>query len=87
MDIVKEWWRNYNINGNEIWILKEKLKRLKKDLKVWNKEVFGHVDRSKENIMSKISELDKKDKDNGLEEEGRSERKHLFAELKKINYR
>ena len=87
MDIVKEWWRNYDINGNEIWILKEKLKRLKKDLKVWNKEVFGHVNISKEKIMSKISELDKKDEDNGLDEEGMSERKHMFAELKRINYR
>jgi len=49
------------VNGNEIWVLKEKLKRLEQDLKVWNNKVFGHINISEERIVLKINELDKRD--------------------------
>ena len=40
---LKEKWLNYEVQGGRIFIFKEKLKKLKADLKVWNKEVFGDV--------------------------------------------
>jgi len=39
-------------------VLKEKLKMLKSDLKGWNKDVFGHVDKIKLEILRNIQELD-----------------------------
>ena len=37
-------WPSYEVCGGGLYIFKEKLKKLKADLKVWNKEVFGNVD-------------------------------------------
>ena len=60
---------------------------LKHELRMWNKETFGYVGSTKETIMLTISELDKKDEELGLDEEERIKRKHLFAQLKLMNFR
>ena len=44
--ILKEKWLNYEVQGGGIFIFKETLKKLKADLKVWNKEVFGDVNQA-----------------------------------------
>ncbi|KAL8507118.1 hypothetical protein ACS0TY_017854 [Phlomoides rotata] len=36
-------WSNYQVHGWAAFRLKEKLKRLRSDLKVWNREVFGVI--------------------------------------------
>jgi len=46
-------WQVQNENGNEMWILKEKLKTLKLSLKAWNKDVFGHMHRNKDDITAR----------------------------------
>jgi len=38
---VESKWKSYSMDGSRIFVLKEKLKFLKRDLKVWNKEVLG----------------------------------------------
>lgn len=59
----------------------EKLKRLKVDLKVWNKEVFGDVNLYEAEVNKKLQELDEKDNNSELSEPGRIERKSLLANL------
>jgi len=86
-DFVINCWKAQNENGNDMWSLKEKLKTLKLSLKAWNKDVFGHMYRNKEDITDKISQLDKRDEQYGLDENGISERKQLFADLRKVNLR
>jgi len=73
-DFVKKSWDKHNVEGNEIWSLKEKLKSLKQELRMWNKDTFGYVSSTKETIMLTISELDKKDEELGLDEEERIKR-------------
>lgn len=46
--LLKGWWTSYNFSGSYNFVLASKLKVLKSDLKVWNKEVFGNVSISKE---------------------------------------
>jgi len=41
---VERSWKSQEINGQGMWVLKEKLKMLKQDLKTWNKDVFRHLD-------------------------------------------
>ena len=41
--MVKEMWQSYVVQGNEITKLKDKLKRRKGDLKVWNRDVYGNL--------------------------------------------
>jgi len=51
-------------NGEEM--LKEKLKKLKRDLKVWNKEVLYYINRTKNIIILGISQLDREKRRNML---------------------
>ena len=61
-------WDNFDVQGSGIYVLKEKLKKLKTELKIWNKEVFGDVNLASEELQRRINELDARDDDNGLEE-------------------
>ena len=51
-------WSSYEVIGGGIFIFKEKLKKLKADLKVWNKEIFGDVNLASKEVQKKIDELD-----------------------------
>ena len=80
-------WASYDVQGGGIYIFKEKLKKLKADLKVWNKEVFGDVNLAREELQKRINELDVRDDDRGLEESEREERRSLLAELNKVLFK
>ena len=41
LDFVRSKWQNYEVLGGGMFVLKEKLKKLKLDLKKWNREVLG----------------------------------------------
>jgi len=43
---VKQWWDSYSFQGTPSFAFACKLKALKKDLKIWNEEVFGKVERN-----------------------------------------
>ncbi|GKV22123.1 hypothetical protein SLEP1_g32015 [Rubroshorea leprosula] len=64
---VQEKWSSYIVEGWEGFKLKEKFKLLKNDLKKWNKEVFGHIDRKTEEIRDEIKKLDDK-AENGVKD-------------------
>ncbi|KAL8516077.1 hypothetical protein ACS0TY_014670 [Phlomoides rotata] len=53
-EYVAERWNSYEIDGWGGYVLKEKLKRLKDDLKQWNKEVFGTMERKIEEYKVEI---------------------------------
>ncbi|GKV51184.1 hypothetical protein SLEP1_g57855 [Rubroshorea leprosula] len=59
-NLFEEKWSSYRVEGWEGFKLKEKFKLLKNDLKKWNKEVFGHIDRKLEEIRDEIKKLDDK---------------------------
>jgi len=74
-------WSSYEVQGGGMFIFKEKLKKLKANLKVWNKEVFGNVNRVDEGLHKRIFELDARDDENELDESGREERRLLLADF------
>jgi len=55
IDKVRTWWTEYRMSSNDIWVLKEKFKRLKRGLKVWNRDIFGHLEKKKHNLIQSIS--------------------------------
>jgi len=59
--MVKEKWQSYSVLGNEITKLKDKLKLLKGDLKIWNRDVYGNLHTIKRNILQEIETLDCQD--------------------------
>ena len=59
--MVKEKWDSYSMQGNYFSRLKDKLKNLKADLKVWNRDVFGCMETNKKKILKEIDDLDTQD--------------------------
>ena len=80
LDFVCSKWHNYEVFGEGMFVLKENLKKLKLDLKKWNREVFGNVNQEKDLLQKKIQELDARDDESDLHEFGREERRLLLAE-------
>ncbi|KAL8470805.1 hypothetical protein ACS0TY_033399 [Phlomoides rotata] len=74
-------WAEYNIEGWSGFILKEKLKLLRQDLKTWNKEVFGIMEEKIAEKKQVIEELDTIDDTFELEEEEVVRRNRVAAEL------
>ena len=59
MDRARCWWNGYHFRRSSSYVLACKLKALKKDLKCWNKLVFGDVHfRKKKCLLSKLLDLD-----------------------------
>ena len=46
-ELIRTKWKIYVIRGNGLYVLKEKLKRLKFDIRSWNKSVFGDVNQQR----------------------------------------
>jgi len=65
--------------------VKEKLKRLKGDLKVWNRDVFGNIETCKKRILQEIQDLDSQDCNGALVESERLRRVELVSRLKETN--
>ena len=80
-------WYFYEVVGDRIFIFKEKLKRLKANLKIWNKEVFGDVNLANKEAQNKIEVLDERDDVCGLTGSEREERMVLLAELNKAKFK
>jgi hypothetical protein len=64
--------------------LKEKLKRLKVELKKWNSSVFGDVQERRKVLVSKMNELDLIAESAGLSLEEAGMRQCLLADFWKI---
>ena len=59
VDRVRGWWNSYHFVGSPSYVLACKFKALKKDLKHWNKHVFGDVHfRKKKCLLSELLDLD-----------------------------
>ena len=67
-----------------MYVLKEKLKRLKFDIRNWNKHVFGDVNKQRVELEKRIQDLDGKDDEGDLSVEDREERRQLLADLGQV---
>jgi hypothetical protein len=63
---VQGWWAGYMFSGSPSYVLANKLKALKEDLKIWNREVFGDIRYRKRRLMGEVMELDLKEGLGGL---------------------
>jgi len=79
-EMVKEKWQSYSVHGDVITNLKDKLKLLKGELKIWNKEVT-----TKESILREIESLDSQDLNGGSGDRGRMERMELLNRLREVD--
>ncbi|XP_068466212.1 uncharacterized protein [Phaseolus vulgaris] len=85
MEMVKDRWSDYYVQGSSFMKVKEKMKRLKGDLKVWNRDTFGNLETSKKRILQEIEDLDCLDCNGNLLGSDRMNRIELVGQLKEID--
>ena len=81
--LVRNWWTEYSVAGSSSHCLADKLKALKKDLRVWNKEVFGDVSFRKSKSFSRVQLWAFKERVNPLSVEEAEATKGALEEYKK----
>ena len=65
-DLVRSWWNGYSVEGYSNHYIAEKLKALKKDLKIWNKEVVGNFSSNRVEAFTRLQCWEAKEKENPL---------------------
>uniref|UniRef100_A0A2N9HXJ9 Reverse transcriptase domain-containing protein n=1 Tax=Fagus sylvatica TaxID=28930 RepID=A0A2N9HXJ9_FAGSY len=83
-DKVHQWWNSYLFSGSPSYILVQKLKSLKVDLRRWNKETFGDVNVRKHDLQAQIQDFDFLEETRPLSEEEGVAKEHLKAELENV---
>jgi len=84
-EMVRAKWTSYVAHGDSITKFKDKLKCLKVDLKVWNIDVFGHVETEKKIILKEIKALDTINDVDNLKDHDRLERMDLIGQVRVVN--
>lgn len=85
--LVKAKWNSYKVHGVGIRLFKEKLKMLKNDLKFCYKEVFGHLETTKKEILKEIEALDIEDENSGLANNDKLKWLALVSNLRLTDYK
>ncbi|XP_057453104.1 uncharacterized protein LOC130744964 [Lotus japonicus] len=78
---VRDTRQKLQVEGWAAYVLKEKLKILKGELKTWNRDVFEDLNRKKKEVIEKINELEKKAEETDLQLEELDQRKLLEVEF------
>ena len=81
LERVKHWWEGYSFLGSPIFVLAQKLKPLKKDLKKWNKEEFGDLAFRKKCLLAELLGLDAKEDLRGLSNEEDSHQTQVKGDI------
>ena len=81
MQKVQTWWSSYSFRGTQSFVVSQKLKALKEDLKQWNKMEFGKVGVNKRRLLGEVLKLDEKEGLHGLTQEERRKRWQVKSEL------
>ncbi|KAK7281475.1 hypothetical protein RIF29_09513 [Crotalaria pallida] len=82
--MVRKIWGETNIQGWHVFVLKEKLKVLKGEIRRWNREVFGCLDRQVEDLKKQMADFDYVCENQGLSDSQLLERRKSLVELWKV---
>jgi hypothetical protein len=81
---VRNWWGSYQFSGNASFVLANKMKALKGDIKKWNEDEFGHVTMKKNMMMVDLRELDKVEELRPLSVDEKSKKEITIVKLDKL---
>jgi len=79
-ELVKGKWNSYEVQGNSMGKVKEKLRCLKGDLKEWDRSVFEILEENKRLILKEIEKLDIKDANCDLAENEKLRRMDILSQ-------
>jgi hypothetical protein len=81
VDKVRSWWSSFSFLGSPSFILANKLRALKGEIKRWNREVFGNVGARNKAWAKELELLDRTEETRRLSEEEKERRRLLASEL------
>ncbi|KAF5471988.1 hypothetical protein F2P56_008744, partial [Juglans regia] len=84
VDRVKQWWSSYHFQGTPSFILAGKLKALKQDLKLWNRQSFGDIGEQKKTKTREIAEMDRIQESRSLSQDEMIKKLELVVDLERI---
>ena len=93
VDKVRHWWNDYHFIGPLSYVLACKLKALKRDLKHWDKHVFGNVAFRKKSLLIELLDIDMREEMQVLTQEDKARRLvvksdiDFLAPLEEISWR
>lgn len=68
MDCIKKWWK-VNIDSIVIFKVAKKMTFVKRNLKKWNRESFGHIFESKSYVIQRLDGIQETIQERGLSED------------------
>jgi hypothetical protein len=83
--LVKQWWDSYSFHGTPSFVLACKLKALKQNLKTWNVEVFGTVERNKRKLLDELQVFDTIEGSRALDEGERLKKVEIVSEIERCS--
>uniref|UniRef100_A0A2N9HPF7 Endonuclease/exonuclease/phosphatase domain-containing protein n=1 Tax=Fagus sylvatica TaxID=28930 RepID=A0A2N9HPF7_FAGSY len=84
VDKVQNWWSGYSYSGTPSFVLAQKLKALKGDLKEWNRLEFGDVGIKRQQLECELQAYDEKESLSSLSPEEHILREVCKAELERV---
>jgi hypothetical protein len=81
VDKVRVWWSSYYFFGTSSFILGQKLKALKADIKRWNELEFGNASAICNEKAEELKVMDRIEDERGLDEEEKERKKGITREL------
>ncbi|RVW47747.1 Transposon TX1 uncharacterized 149 kDa protein [Vitis vinifera] len=89
-DLMRSWWQGMSVSGRASYKLATKLKAIKQNLKLWNREVFGNLESNKLAALQQVEYWDQVESERRLTEEEFSSKKEGYAKwvnLEEIHWR
>uniref|UniRef100_A0A2N9GQ47 Reverse transcriptase domain-containing protein n=1 Tax=Fagus sylvatica TaxID=28930 RepID=A0A2N9GQ47_FAGSY len=84
VDKVQRWWSGYSFSGTPSFVLAQKLKALKGDLKEWNKLVYGDVGIKRQQLECELQAYNEKESLASLSTEEHNLREVCKADLESV---
>ncbi|KAJ9693798.1 hypothetical protein PVL29_009659 [Vitis rotundifolia] len=82
-DMVRAWWQEIEVRGSASFRLNVKMKEIKKNLRVWNKEVFGRLETNKAAALEQVDHWDRVESERNLTVEEADLKKEAKDSFKK----
>ena len=74
-DLIEGWWQGIVVRVRSSYRLAAKMKGLKQNLKIWNKEVFGRLEKNKAEALQQVERWDSVEEEWNLTEEELGQKK------------
>jgi hypothetical protein len=79
---IHEWWREAEVpHGSKMYRFQQRLKNLKKQLRLWNRKTFGNIFDSQKQLTDQMSTIQRQIQEHGLTEDLKTQEADINQQL------